>query len=429
MRVSTLGFALWALAVLARPQTPGQTLTGTVGNDTIAGSSSGPDKNGKYEISGIGIRADFIAYGASISNLFLNDSAGVERDVVGGFDNASYYSVDRQHPHFGGVPGRYANRIKNSSFVIDGTTYNILPNDNPLPPDHPEGVDTLHGGPNGWDWRNWTVVAHTSNSITFSITDQDGDQGFPGEVVSYVTYTLGNMTWDIRMVALATTKVTPIMLSSHTYWNLDGFANNNTATALNHSLWLPYSGERVGVDSILIPTGDILSNQPGSVNDFWSTPKQIGANFSNPDLLGNCGENCTGYDNCYVNNLRHEGTYDWREQEVPVARLRSAWSGIQLDVFTDQDAFQVYSCGGQNGSMALKNTQGLSDVSDRPRTIQQYGCVVLEVQDYIDGINQPQWGRGKKQIFEPGGDPYVLQASYRFSLNDTMMGLLGPGSG
>jgi aldose 1-epimerase len=66
--------------------------------------------------------------------------------------------------------------------------------------------------------------------------------------------------------------------------------------------------------------------------------------------------------------------------------LRSAWSGIQVDVFTDQEAFQIYSCGGQNGSMALKETQGLFNVSERPRTIPQYGCIVMEVEDWIDGI-------------------------------------------
>lgn len=110
--------------------------------------------------------------------------------------------------------GRYANRIKNSTFTIDGVTSNILPNENPTP-QAPQGADTLHGGPDGWDWRNFTVVAHTTNSITFSIVDPDGDQGFPGEVISYITYSLSNMTWDIKMVALATTMVTPIMLSSH----------------------------------------------------------------------------------------------------------------------------------------------------------------------------------------------------------------------
>lgn len=78
----------------------------------------------------------------------------------------------------------------------------------------------------------------------------------------------------------------------------------------------------------------------------------------------------------------------------------------------------MYSCNGQNGTMALKKTQGVTgDNKDKfPRTIPQYGCVVLEVQDYIDGINNPEWMRGRKQIYEPGGDPYVLQAKYRFSL-------------
>jgi len=82
----------------------------------------------------------------------------------------------------------------------------------------------------------------------------------------------------------------------------------------------------------------------------------------------------------------------------------------------------MYSCGGQDGTVALKSTQGLSNNPKFPRTISQFGCVVLEVQDYIDGINQPEWKREGKQIFEPGGDPYVLQASYRFSVNSTKAG-------
>jgi aldose 1-epimerase len=211
---SSITAALLVALASATPQIPGQVLTGTVGNATIAGNPRGPDAHGKYEIRGAGIRALFVPYGAAIANLFLDDAAGIERDVVGGFDNASYYTVDRQHPHFGAVPGRYANRIRNSSFEIDGQTFRVLPNENPEP-GSPQGVDTLHGGPDGWDWRNWTVVAHTEESITFSLTDPDGDQGFPGEVVSYVTYTLGNMTWDLRMVAVPTEKKTPIMLSSH----------------------------------------------------------------------------------------------------------------------------------------------------------------------------------------------------------------------
>ena len=63
--------------------------------------------------------------------------------------------------------------------------------------------------------RNFTVVAHTTDSITFSIVDPDGKEGFPGEVISYITYTLTPYTWHLKMVAFATTKKTPIMLSSH----------------------------------------------------------------------------------------------------------------------------------------------------------------------------------------------------------------------
>ncbi|RKF60535.1 putative aldose 1-epimerase [Golovinomyces cichoracearum] len=377
--------------------------------------SLGPDSNGKYTIQGPNIRASFVPYGASISNLYINDTRGIERDIVAGWDNASYYSIDRQHPHFGGVPGRYANRIKNSSFVIDGKKWSVEPNENPTV-DHPDGVDTLHGGPNGWDWRNWTLVSLSENSITFTLTDSDGNGGFPGKVISYVTYTLGNMTWDFKMTALSTTNKTPIMLSSHTYWNLDGFANNETTTALNHTLWLPYAGQRVGTDTILVPTGDIIVNKQGDANDFWSTPKQMGTDMASPTMLGNCGYGCTGYDTCFINNLRNLSlTENWSNNLLPVAQIQSSWSGIQLDVFTNQDAIQIYSCNGQNGSVTLKSTQGTPD----ERFIQQYGCIVLEPQDWIDGINHPNWGR--KQIWGPEDDDiYTLEASYRFSLISKM---------
>lgn len=257
-------------------------------------TGAGPDENGLYWIYGKGITAAFITYGASVSRLLIHDKYGVERDLVAGFDNATAYTLDPAHPHLGGVPGRYANRIQNSTFEIDGQTYHVDPNENPTA-QAPDGADTLHGGHDGWDYRNFTVVSHTNDSITFSIVDPDGKEGFPGEVVSYITYTLGDMTWDLKMVALATTKTTPIMLSSHVYWNLDGFSNNETNTALNHTFYLPHSGQRVGVDNILIPTGDIVANKQGSVNDFWSAPKQIGADLGKPEAEGNCGFNCTGY--------------------------------------------------------------------------------------------------------------------------------------
>lgn len=283
--LATLG-ALLLPIVSAQP-------TGSAKRSSYATNGTlGPDENGFYWITADEIQAAFIPYGAAITKLLIKDQYGVDRDIVVGWDNATAYENPDIHPHFGSVPGRYANRIKNSTFEIDGEAYNVEPNEN-------GGADTLHGGPDGWDYRNFTVVAHTEDSITFSIVDPDGKEGFPGEVISYITYTVHDSTWDLKMVAIATTKKTPIMLSSHTYWNLDGFGNNETNNALNHTLYLPYSGQRVGVDNILIPTGDILANEAGSVNDFWTAPKQLGADLNKPEAEGNCGFNCTGYGKSY----------------------------------------------------------------------------------------------------------------------------------
>lgn len=124
-------------------------------------------------------------------------------------------------------------------------------------------------------------------------------------------------------------------------------------------------------------------------------------------------------DTCWLVNRGQDGPYDWRAEGDFVARLHSEWSGIQVEVYTDQEAFQMYSCNGQNATMPLKTTQGLHNNTDFPRTIPQYGCLVMEVEDWIDGINHPEWQREKKQIYSPGGDPYILQASYVFSVNDT----------
>lgn len=154
-----------------------------------------------------------------------------------------------------------------------------------------------------------------------------------------------------------TTKTTPIMLTSHVYWNLDAFQNPNSETALNHVLSLPFSGQRVDVDGILIPTGNVLSNKAGSPNDFWTKPKQIGASIKDPAIQGNCGSGCDGYDNCYLVQREQYGApyfspmangSAWWEAD-PVASLSSDWSGIQLDIYSEESAFQMYSCNGQNG--------------------------------------------------------------------------------
>ncbi len=205
--------------------------------------------------------------------------------------------------------------------------------------------------------RKFEVVKYTINTIIFKIVDPDGSEGFPGEVTSYVEYFLAPYRWHVYMNGTSN-KATPIMLTSHVYWNLDGFQNPAGPTALNHNLFLPFSGTRIDVDGILIPTGNVIPNTAGSPNDFWTTPKDIGKSFEDPAMKGNCGTNCVGYDNCYVVQRSQFGSNyyapltdggPWYEAD-PVASLRSEWSGIQVNIFSDQDAFQLYSCNFQDGA-------------------------------------------------------------------------------
>ena len=106
-------------------------------------------------------------------------------------------------------------------------------------------------------------------------------------------------------------------------------------------------------------------------------------------------------DNCYI--------LDRDDTTTLALRLHSPLSSVTLDVFTNQAALQVYSCNGQDGSLPLKETQG-------DGAVPKYGCVVLEVQDWIDAINHPEWMRLNEQIFETGGMDYVLEASYHFGV-------------
>lgn len=103
--------------------------------------------------------------------------------------------------------------------------------------------------------------------------------------------------------------------------------------------------------------------------------------------------------------------------------MKSEYSGISLKIFTDQDALQVYNCVGQDGTTPLKKTQGffsadgVDEKKTRERVIEKYGCVVLEVQDWIDGINHPEWKRREKQFFEPRTGKYELNARYVFDVD------------
>ncbi|MCJ1310274.1 hypothetical protein MMC25_003936 [Agyrium rufum] len=354
----------------------------------------------KLSISSTGINASFIAYGARLTNLFVPDKNGDMQDVVLGYDDTAQYVIDTEtnHTYFGPIVGRYANRIKNGTFTVDGVTSHIPENEN-------GGLDTLHGGKVGYDQQNFTIVSHNETSITFSFLDR-AQQGFPGTIITYATYTVSPNSWTSRLVSIPLDEPTPIMLANHVYWNLGAFVNPTASKILNDTLYMPYSARIIAIDSLEIPTGG-LETVVGTPFDFTS-PKQIGKDIYQAKQ---CGFNCTGYDNAFILDRPRYSAPE--ATDLKVLTLSSAETGIQVDLYTNQQSLQLYSCNGQNGTIPVKASQ---QHAEGGTFVDKYGCLVIETQQWIDGINNPQWGQNDYQIYTTTTEPAVVWGKYDFSV-------------
>ncbi|KAL2859858.1 aldose epimerase family protein [Aspergillus lucknowensis] len=359
-----------------------------------------------YTISAENITAKFIPHGARLTSLLVPDREGRPQDVIVGFDDVSLYSKDDNY--FGPVVGRYANRIKNGTFTVAGNEYHIPKNEN-------DGLDTLHGGDVGYDKRNWTVTAHTESSITFSFYDH-ALEGFPGDVLTHATYVVDNDNPDglpqltTKLVSLALTEATPIMLANHIYWNLNAFRDPNILDDV--TVHLPLSTRFIATDGILIPNGTISTVDAYDGAPDFTSPKLVGADIDS--AAGLCGTDCTGYDNCWLIDRPADYAAD---SVVPALHMSSASTGISLEVSTNAPAIQLYSCNGQDGSDPIRGSQVRRNKEqgyDGLTTLDQYACMVVETEGWIDGINQPGWGQLENQIFTPGGPPALNLAVYRF---------------
>lgn len=403
MKISQLS----TLAVLA-----GSVLAQNATNATTTSSGSMPE----YTIMADNITAIFIPYGARMRSLQVPDNNGTTLDVLVGYDNGDDYPqrvAEGNHTYFGAVVGRYANRIKNGTFELDGNTYHIPENEN-------HGEDTLHGGTVGYDQRNWTMVAYNGSSVSFQFLD-DALEGFPGTVLTTATYTVssfpsgpqGQMRPRLiqRLVSIALDTPTPIMLANHNYWNLNAFRQG---TILNDTtLWMPYSNRYIQIDGIEIPNGTFGLVQDVPALDFLS-PKLLGTAINEAQGLNLCGTGCNGVDNAFT--VDRPATLG-EQAVVPVLSLWSDTTGIQMTVSTNQIGLQIYTCNGQNGTIPIKQSQiqanqGINGATD---VVNQYGCIVIETQAYIDAINYPQWGVSKYEIFSPETYPAVNYQVYDFS--------------
>jgi aldose 1-epimerase len=328
--------------------------------------------------NGRGHTARLTNHGARLVEMWVPDRGGVPADVTLGFDTISDYEGHRGL-YLGCTIGRVANRIGNSSFTLGGTTYRLAPNDGP---------HHLHGGPDrSFDRVTWAVEAieegpRGGRSVRFGYVSPDGEEGYPGTLSVAVTYALtdaGELSIDYRAT---TDRATPVSMTNHAYWNLGGAGEG---TVLEHELWLDAS-HYTPVGDGLIPTGEIAPVE-GTPVDF-RVPRLIG------ERIGELAATpALGYD--------HNMVLDARNGELrPAARLRHPPTGRVLEVLTTEPAIQFYS-GNQIVPVAGK----------AGRTIERFGGLCLEAQQFPDAVNQP----GFPPVILGPGREYRQTTVYRFS--------------
>ena len=326
-----------------------------------------------------GAEASIITYGATLVSLATPDRDGLIEDIVLGYDSLAGYL--EANPYFGSIVGRYANRIAEGAFTLDGETYTLARNNGP---------NHLHGGVKGFDKANWEVeqIIEDTNQVGVSLNyvSADGEEGYPGTLEVRVTYLL---TEDNRLIVDyegTTDKATPVNLTQHAYFNLAG-----EGSVEDHHLTLAAS-HYTPVDSTLIPTGEILSVE-GTAFDFRGG-KRIGEQIDDDDqqlLYGG------GYDHNFVLD-RVSGDL------VLAATVLEPESGRILEVYTTKPGMQFYTGNFLDGSITGKN--GV-----------QYGRrsgFCLETQYYPDSPNQPNF---PSSILRPG-EVYQTQTVFAFRVEE-----------
>jgi aldose 1-epimerase len=275
--------------------------------------------NGKIEVR-------ILSYGATIQSLRAPDRQGKVSDIVLGYDTLDGY-LSKGDPYFGAIVGRYANRIANGRFQLNGTTYTI-------PAD--SGPNALHGGPRGFDKMIWKAMP-LKDGVEFSLTSPDGDQGFPGTLQATVRYALHDSTLSIQYTAAAD-RPTVVNLSNHAYFNLAG---QEQGDILHHELMIAAS-RFTPVDANLIPTGE-LSSVEGTPFDFRE-PHPIGERIDQADQQLKFGH---GYDHNWVLNSAGGKLQKAAEVYEPT-------SGRVLEVLTTQPGLQFYSGNFLDGTVTGK---------------------------------------------------------------------------
>jgi aldose 1-epimerase len=339
-----------------------------------------------------------ITYGGIITSIKVPDRQRNMANVALGFDNLGDYET--KSPYFGCITGRYANRIAEGQFTLDGTTYCLDINNPP---------NSLHGGLKGFDKQVWEVEEATAgpDGVVLKLhylslagegwdpVDNNnptctGEKGYPGNLDTYVTYTLTDKN-EIRMDYQATTNApTVVNLTNHTYWNLAGEGEgdiNDHILFLNADRYTP-------VDSTLIPTGDLPSVE-GTPFDFRK-PKPIADGIRSDHQQIVFGR---GFDHNWV--LERKSPDD--TSMILAAAMCEPTSGRVLKVFTTEPGIQFYAGNFLDGT--LYGTSG--------RAYRQGDGLALETQHFPDSPNHPDF---PSTVLRPG-ETYETTTIFKLEIN------------
>ena len=297
------------------------------------------------------------------------------RDVVLGFDSIQDYVS--KPSDFGASIGRYANRINQGKFTLDGTEYQL--------PQNNYG-HCLHGGPQGFQYRVFDAVQPNPQELELTYVAEDGEEGFPGNITCKVLMKLtDDNAIDIRYEA-ETDKPTIVNMTNHSYFNLDGDAARNEAHLLtiDADYYTP-------VDSTFMTTGEIAPVKDTPMD--FTTPKAVGKDINNYDFVQL--KNGNGYDHNWVLNTKGDISQ-------VAARLTSPETGITLEVYTNEPGIQVYTGNFLDGTVSGK--KGI--------VYNQRASVCLETQHYPDSPNKADW---PSVVLEPG-QTYNSECIFKFSI-------------
>lgn len=315
-----------------------------------------------------GMQVQLITYGAAITNVITPDKDGKMSSVVLGFDSLSQYAGS-DNSLMGSTVGRVANRISNKKFTIDGQEYTLS--------------SDIHGGVNGFDKRVWKakeISKKNELAVEMTYLSKDGEEGFPGNLLVTVTFTLKNNDLVIDYKA-TTDKSTPLVLTNHTYFNLSG---GKSTKALNTELTV-FADQYLEYGDGSLVTGKILN------------VKQTPFDFTTPKTIGKDIEKVQQYTNGY------DVTFALRNQTGKLALAAKAFeplSGRALEVYTTEPGVVFYS-----GNWLSEKVKGRNGV---PYT--KNGAFCLETQHYPNSINTPNF---PNTVLRPK-ETFTSQTIYRF---------------